>query len=63
MGLLRDHAGKPQAICHHPAPEADEEASAVVFSFVAELESRRMWVAAGNPCEQSFEEVDLADVV
>lgn len=63
MELLRDHAGEPQAICHHPDADDDAEESAVVFAFVAELESRRLWVAAGNPCEQSFEEVDLADVV
>ena len=63
MELLRDHAGEPQAICHHPAADDDAEESTVVFAFVAELESRRLWVAAGNPCEQPFEEVDLADVV
>jgi isopenicillin-N N-acyltransferase-like protein len=63
MELLRDHAGDPQAICHHPSGADDAEASAVVFAFVAELESRRLWVAAGNPCEHPFEEVDLADVV
>jgi isopenicillin-N N-acyltransferase-like protein len=63
MELLRDHAGEPQALCHHPAGDDDAEASAVVFAFVAELEARRLWVAAGNPCEHEFEEVDLADVV
>jgi isopenicillin-N N-acyltransferase like protein len=63
MEVLRDHVGEPQAICHHPAGDDDAEASAVVFAFVAELESRRLWVAAGNPCERPFEEVDLADVV
>jgi hypothetical protein len=26
---------------------------------VSELETRRMWVAPGNPCEIDFEEVDL----
>ncbi len=63
MELLRDHAGDPQAICHHPAGDDDAEASAVVFAFVAEVEEGRLWVAAGNPCEHAFEEVDLADVV
>jgi isopenicillin-N N-acyltransferase-like protein len=63
MELLRDHAGEPQAICHHPDACDDDDPSVVVFSFVAELESRRLWVAGGNPCEHPFEEVDLADVV
>jgi hypothetical protein len=27
---------------------------------VCELEAGRMWVAAGNPCEADFEEVELA---
>jgi hypothetical protein len=26
---------------------------------VCELESQRMWVAAGNPCETDYEEVGL----
>ncbi len=63
MALMRDHAGEPQAICHHPSGDDDAEASAVVFAFVAELETGRLWVSAGNPCEHAFEEVDLADVV
>jgi isopenicillin-N N-acyltransferase like protein len=61
--LLRDHSGEPQAICHHHDAREGDDASAVVFAFVAELESRRLWVAGGNPCESPFEEVDLADVV
>jgi isopenicillin-N N-acyltransferase-like protein len=63
MELMRDHAGEPQAICHHPEEDDDPEASAVVFAFVAELEAGRLWVAARNPCEHAFEEVDVADVV
>lgn len=62
MELLRDHAGDPQAICHHPATD-DPEVSTVVFAFVSELESGRLWVSAGHPCQAPFEEVDLADVV
>jgi hypothetical protein len=29
---------------------------------VAELESGRMWVAPGNPCETEYEDVDLGDL-
>ncbi len=63
MDILRDHGSTPQAICLHPDPDEGDEASAVVFSMVAELEEGRMWVAAGNPCETGYEEVDLDGVL
>jgi len=63
MDILCDHGSTPQAICLHPNPEEGEEASAVMFSMVAELEEGRMWVAPGNPCETEYEEVDLAAVL
>lgn len=62
MEILRDHGSAPQAICLHPDPEEGDEASAVMFSMVAELEAGRMWVAPGNPCETEYEEVDLTGV-
>jgi isopenicillin-N N-acyltransferase-like protein len=58
MAILRDHESSPQAICKHARPNAAEE-STIVFSMVCELESQRMWVAAGNPCETGYEEVEL----
>lgn len=63
MDILRDHGSSPQAICLHPDPEEGDEASAVMFSMVAELEEGRMWVAPGNPCETEYEEVDLTGVL
>jgi isopenicillin-N N-acyltransferase-like protein len=63
MGIMRDHGSSPQAICLHPDPAEGDEASAVMFSMVAELEEGRMWVAPGNPCETEFEEVDLTGVL
>ncbi len=59
MDILQDHDSSPQAICKHPGP-SDPEESTIVFSMVCELESRRMWVAAGNPCETAYEEVELS---
>jgi isopenicillin-N N-acyltransferase like protein len=53
----------PQAICLHPEEEEGEEASAVMFSMVADLDEGRMWVAAGNPCENDYEEIDLTGVL
>jgi isopenicillin-N N-acyltransferase-like protein len=58
MAILRDHESSPQAICKHAPPGAADE-STIVFSMVCELESRRMWVAPGNPCQANFEEIDL----
>jgi hypothetical protein len=63
MDVLRDHGSSPQAICLHPDPAEGDEASAVMFSMVAELEERRMWVAPGNPCETPYEEIDLAGLL
>lgn len=61
MALLADHGSAPQAVCEHGA-DGDEQASVVLFSMVCELESGRMWVAPGNPCATSFEEVQLGDL-
>jgi isopenicillin-N N-acyltransferase-like protein len=63
MDILRDHGSSPQAICLHPDPDEGDEASAVVFSMVAELEEGRMWVAPGTPCEHPYEEIALADLL
>jgi isopenicillin-N N-acyltransferase-like protein len=63
MDILRDHGSAPQAICLHPDPAEGDEASAVMFSMVVELEERRMWVAPGNPCQNDYEELDLSGVV
>ena len=60
MEIMRDHDSAPQAICLHPDPAEGEEASAVMFSVVCDVESRRMWVAAGSPCERQYDEIDLS---
>jgi hypothetical protein len=62
MEIMRDHDSAPQAICLHPEPEEGEEASAVMFSMVADVGAKRMWVTAGNPCESEYSEIDLADL-
>ena len=62
MDILRDHATEPQAICQHADPAEGDEANAVLFSMVAELERGRMWVAPGNPCETEYEEIGLEDL-
>ena len=62
MDILRDHGSSPQAICLHPDPAEGDEASAVLFSMLADMEAGRMWVAAGNPCEQEYVEIDLPEL-
>jgi isopenicillin-N N-acyltransferase like protein len=62
MAVLRDHGSVPQAICLHPDPADGDEGNAVLFSMVCHLEERRMWVAAGNPCKEPFEEIDVGEV-
>jgi isopenicillin-N N-acyltransferase like protein len=62
MDLMRDHDSAPQAICLHPEPEEGDEASAVMFSMVADVGAKRMWVTAGNPCQSEYTEIDLSDL-
>jgi isopenicillin-N N-acyltransferase like protein len=63
MGVLRDHDSSPQSICMHADPAEGDEATAVLFSMVCHLETRRMWVAAGNPCREPYEETDLPELL
>ena len=59
MDIMRDHDSAPQAICLHPDPDEGDEASACLFSMVVDVSARRMWVAAGNPCENEYEAIDV----
>jgi len=59
MVILSDHDSEPASICLHPEPAEGDDAEAVVFSMVCELESKRMWVANGLPCEAGYQEIDL----
>ena len=61
MSLLREHGSDRTAgsVCIHPDEADGDDAECIVFSLVAEVESGRLWVAAGNPCEHEFHEIDL----
>jgi isopenicillin-N N-acyltransferase like protein len=63
MEIMADHESAPQSVCLHPDPADGDEAEAVLFSLVCDMEAGRMWVAAGNPCETPFEEIPLAGVL
>jgi isopenicillin-N N-acyltransferase-like protein len=59
MEIMRDHDSEPQSVCLHPDPSEGEEASACLFSMVADVSDLRMWVAGGNPCTNPYQEIDL----
>ena len=61
MAIMRDHESSPQAICLHPDPAEGEDASAVMFSMVAELEEGRCGWHPAIPANE-YEEIDLTGV-
>jgi isopenicillin-N N-acyltransferase like protein len=62
--ILADHGGGgPQTICEHGTGEPADEASAIVFSMICDLDLGRIWVAPGSPCATPYEEVDLSGVL
>jgi isopenicillin-N N-acyltransferase like protein len=58
--ILSDHGNFPTAICCHPDLDEDEaERGATIVSVAMELEPRRLWVAAGNPCSTPYRVHDV----
>ncbi len=59
--LLTDHADYPHSICAHPDPARHPcEQGATIASVLMDLTARRVWLAAGNPCQASYERLDIA---
>jgi isopenicillin-N N-acyltransferase like protein len=59
--VLADHADYPHSICAHPDPAAHPcEQGATIASVLMDLTARRIWLAAGNPCQVPFEQLDMA---
>src|SRR5437773_1992802 len=59
--LLADHADYPHSVCAHPDPAAHPcEQGATIASVLMDLTARRIWLAAGNPCQAPFEQLDIA---
>jgi isopenicillin-N N-acyltransferase-like protein len=58
--LLADHADYPHSICAH-ADLADHpcEQGATIASVLMDLTARRIWLAAGNPCQVPYEQLDI----
>ena len=63
QAILADHRSVPSTICLHPDPADGDDAEAVLFSMVCDLEAGRMWVAPGRPCETPYEVFELAELV
>ena len=59
MEIMRDHDSSPQAICLHPDPDEGDEASACLFSMVADVERRPDVGRRGQPLRAEYEEIDL----
>ena len=59
--LLADHADYPHSICSHPDPDEHPlEQGATIASVLMDLNARRVWLAAGNPCQVPYAELDLS---
>ncbi len=55
---LCDHFNFPEAICSHPNPDDPEtDQSMTVVSLIMDLDQRRLFLAAGNPCQSQYQEI------
>ena len=64
QGLLADHANHPLGICCHPDTRVDYyDRGATVASVIMDLDDRRLWVAAGQPCTHPNREVDVSGLL
>lgn len=61
QGAFADHANYPLGVCTHPKEGAAAvERWATIASLVMDLDTRRLWLADGNPCETSYRELDYS---
>ena len=59
--LLADHADYPNSVCAHPDPaDHPREQGATIASVLMDLSARRLWLAAGHPCQVPYELLDVA---
>jgi isopenicillin-N N-acyltransferase like protein len=58
--LLADHVDYPNSLCAHPDPaDHPREQGATIASVLMDLTARRLWLAAGQPCQVSHEPLDI----
>ncbi|MDA4114070.1 MAG: C45 family peptidase [Thaumarchaeota archaeon] len=57
-GFLSDHVNYPRSICRHPDPSIPDgdwqDQWETTASVIMEPRSSRLWIAAGNPCEEEY---------
>jgi isopenicillin-N N-acyltransferase like protein len=57
---LTDHTNHPDSVCRHPdAVLPDEEQSITVTSVLVDLDTRRILLSEGPPCERGYQELDV----
>ena len=61
--FTRDHAGYPTSVCAHPStgtpPEKLSNAGGTNYAFVADLAHDRLRFVMGNPCEGTYEDLEI----
>lgn len=58
---LQDHFGRPASVCMHPdESDPEPERSRTNFSVVMDLEEGRLYGTYGPPCENEYQEFELA---
>lgn len=55
MKILSDHKGYPFSICRHD----EEHGLGSVYSIIIDMTEDKIYICAGNPCENSYEEFSL----
>lgn len=64
QSAFADHATFPFGICCHPDPQAKESQRwETVAAGIMDIQARKLWLAAGNPCVTPFELVDLSEAL
>jgi isopenicillin-N N-acyltransferase-like protein len=58
---LKDHFNYPEGICTHPNPKNPEiDQFMTVTSIIMDLTERKLHLAAGNPCQAPYREIDYS---
>ena len=57
-GFLSDHVNYPRSICRHPDPSIPqdhwEDQWETTASVIMQPRTSKLWIAAGNPCEETY---------
>jgi isopenicillin-N N-acyltransferase-like protein len=56
---LRDHFGRPDSVCRHPAPRPDGTQIETVASVVMDLAEGELWLCPGPVCENEYRRFTL----